>query len=235
MSARVLLLLLFFVTPLFASGWGGSESTAKRLETNQVVIHSPPAWLTESRVTAAAGKVESYLEWDIRKVPVYWYSDQAAFERAHKLGPHVLAGTDRNKLLIHVGPRVTKENFDAVFGHELTHVIVLQKYKNAIPAWLEEGLANFIARPGSVDYAFLASKPVPQDVTKLSHPFRDPMGWRYHYQASQALMEMIAKKCNIKDLLRLSVGKKIETYLKTYCELTDLNAEFRKWIEQHTS
>lgn len=30
----------------------------------------------------------------------------------------------------------------------------------------------------------------------------------------------------------MSVGKKLESYLPTLCEITDINAEFRKWIKK---
>jgi hypothetical protein len=66
----------------------------------------------------------------------------------------------------------------------------------------------------------------------LKHPFSAvaTSSARYHYQASQALVEMIASHCSLDDLLRLSVGKKLENYLSTFCSIDDINAEFRKWV-----
>jgi hypothetical protein len=132
---------------------------------------------------------------------------------------------------IHLGPKVTNENFDTIFGHEMSHIISFQKYKGAIPQWLEEGVANHVAQAAQVDYIWLVSRPFPEDVKKLVHPFSsDFEGARYHYMASQALIEMIASKCDLKNLLRLSVGRKMDNYLKTYCEIKDLNSDFKKWV-----
>src|SRR5690606_11603914 len=124
----------------------------------------------------------------------------------HGLGGSVLALARKSSNSIHIGPRVTTENFDQVFGHELVHIISNQKYKGAIPKWLEEGLANHLSKKGKVDYKWLAAKPFPKDVTQLSHPFSGTDDdTRYHYLASQALAEMIFSKCSMQTLLQLSV------------------------------
>ncbi len=138
-------------------------------------------------------------------------------------------------MTVHFGPSVDDKDFDGVFGHELVHIILAQKYKEAIPPWFEEGLANHIAKFGNVDYNWLAKQKAPQDVRALSHPFKGlVVSARYHYQASQALAEMIGKKCDMENLLRLSVGKNLEDYLPTYCEIKDLNGEFKKWISRRS-
>lgn len=225
---RLTLIAIAFLTFTALAEWGDIKRPST-LETEQVVIHSPPVWLSETRVRTVTGKIERFLDWDVRKVQVYWYSDTKKFEKASRLGPKVLAATERATQKVHIGPKVTSENFDGVFGHELAHIIVLQKYKQAIPAWLEEGLANYASRPSQVNYRWLITQPE-VDVTSLTHPARDKSGFEFHYHASTAVMEMIANKCPIKDLLQLSVGKNLETYLKTFCEIPDLNAEFRKWL-----
>jgi hypothetical protein len=130
------------------------------------------------------------------------------------------------------------------------HIIVFQKYKSAIPAWLDEGLANYAADRRNVSYAWLKTQPY-RDVSTLVHPFEKartdesgpykvgsavgsgPDRARYHYEASTAVMEMIATHCDIHDLLQLSVGKKLETYLSTYCGINDVNAEFKAWLASH--
>ena len=107
---------------------------------------------------------------------------------------------------------------------------MFQKYKNAIPPWLEEGLANWAAKHGTIDYKYLASQPA-VDVKTMGHPFGNGgPGPRYHYMASTALMEMIGSHCQIHDLLQLSVGEKLEGYLGTFCDIPDLNAEFHKFV-----
>jgi len=203
----------------------------KDIELNQAVIHTPPKWLKASRVQKVVDKVQGFLEWDIRKVHVYFYSDQKAFEKAHGLGPTVRAAAKREDMSVHLGPKVDDAVFDGAFGHELVHIVVFQKYKDAIPKWLDEGLANFVSRKEPVDFKFLASKPS-RDMYQMNHPFSGGEDPRYVYQASTALMQMIAERCQIKDLLQLSVGKKLETYLKTYCEINDLSADFQAWVKK---
>ncbi len=51
--------------------------------------------------------------------------------------------------------------------------------------------------------------------------------------ASQALAEMIAGKCDLRNLLRLSVGHGMEGYLETYCGMKDLNLTYQKWLKDH--
>lgn len=202
-------------------------------------MEGAPKWLQARRVEKVTDRVESYLEWDIRRVRVLWYTDAQAFAKGHGYGDTVLAFARKQDNSIHIGPRVTDANFDGVFGHELTHIILFQKYQGSVPNWLEEGLSNFVSKQGKVDYAWLGSQP-PRDVTSLSHPFKSltvagaqPAGFdapRYHYQASTALIEMIAAKCDLRDLLQLSLKKKLETYLANTCGLSDVNQEFRKWL-----
>jgi len=225
-------------------------ASAREIKTNELEIASAPNWLTESRTQKVIDQIERLMEWDIRKIQVIWYQDQAAFESVHGFGPSVLAFARRSDNTVHVGPRVSAQNFDGIFGHELVHVIVYQKYKDAIPSWLDEGLANYAAQRINIDYAWLASQPY-RDIRELTHPFKPvkpaspadsvntisdaetglPMNARYHYMASTALMQMLASHCDIHDLLQLSVGKKLETYVSTFCEIPDLNSAFKKWIE----
>ena len=144
-------------------------------------------------------------------------------------------------LTVHLGPRVTDLNFDPTFAHELVHVILRQKYRDAVPKWLEEGLANHLAYPAArrpkLDYRWLAARPFPPDVRQLTHPFRERSADAVHaqYVASEALVEMIAKRCDLTNLLRLSVGKGMEGYLETYCQIKDLNADYRRWVKSHGS
>jgi hypothetical protein len=167
-----------------------------------------------------------------------WHPDQAEFEEGHKMGPAVLAYSNGPSNSVHVGPRVSSKTFDPVIGHELVHVILFQKYKGAVPKWLEEGLANYVGKWGEIDYKRLASGGAPEDVRSLVHPFKGTAGQsgdltdsaRLHYMTSKALVEMIASKCSLRDLLQLSVGKSVENYLSTFCGIPDLNAEFKQWI-----
>lgn len=168
------------------------------------------------------------MEWDIRRANVFFYGTPEAFQKVHGYGPTVLAVSKERDNTIHLGPKVTLETFDTIVGHELVHIILYQKYKDAIPTWLVEGLANYASKK-PVDYKWLSTQPF-IEVTSLTHPYKGNVNFKYHYLASTAVMEMIASRCSMKDLLQLSVGKKIETYLKTYCEITDLNGDFKKWI-----
>ena len=206
---------------------------ASELTTNEAVFRNPPSWLKVSRIDQVVGHIQQVLEWDIRRVTVIWYNDQQVFQNFHHFGSTVLAVTDKEKNTVHIGPRVNSDNFNAIFGHELVHVILFQKYKKVVHAWLEEGLANYIAKKGHVDFAFIASHSL-NDVRALVHPFLDGKGISdptFHYQVSTALIEMIAKKCNLENLLQLSVGSQLESYLMNTCEITDINQAFKKWVK----
>jgi hypothetical protein len=212
-----------------------SAAFAAEILTNEVRMTGAPAWLKPARVDKVVAQIQRTLEWDIRRITVQWYGDQAQFEVVHGFGASVLAFARRSDGTVHVGPRVTTADFDSVFGHELVHVILGQKYKEAIPKWLEEGLANYIAKRGDVDYAWIATR-LPPDLRAMGHPYRavssDGDSARAHYQVSRAAVEMIASRCRLDDLLQLSVGKSLDAYLGTYCGISDLNADFRKWVDR---
>lgn len=209
---------------------------AKEIITNSVIMPNPPGWLKSPRVEKVIDRIQSKLEWSTRRVKVYWYSSQKEFEKQHSLGPLPRAVTIKKpgEQVIHLGPKVNNSNFDWIFGHEMVHIISFQKYKGAIPRWLEEGLANHLAKKTkSVDYKWLAKQNFPKDVTQMDHPFKGTeKGVVYHYMASQALAEMLDKKCDLENLIRLSVERKMENYIDTYCEIKDLNATFKDWVKK---
>jgi hypothetical protein len=209
-------------------------SFANEIKTNAVVMAGAPDWVTPQRIDKIVDHIESLLEWDIRRVKVTWYTSQTEFEKVHGLGPTVLAISRKNDNTVHIGPRVNDANFDGVFGHEMVHIISFQKYKGAIPAWLEEGLANYLSQRAKVDYVWLSKHPAPDDVRELIHPYNGVEDHiRYCYMASQALTEMIASKCDLSNLLRLSVGRKMEKYLDTYCGIKNLTTDFKDWVSRH--
>jgi hypothetical protein len=222
-------LLFLFMTAMISF-----HAPAAELLTNAAHMSDAPSWVTAGRINRIVDHIQNILEWDIHRVEVYWYKDQAAFEKMHGFGSLVLAVSRKDDNTIHLGPKVTDANFDQVFGHELVHIISFQKYKQAIPKWLEEGLANYLAKAGSVNYKWLASKPFPNDVRDLVHPFNGSDDHvRYHYIASQALAEMLNAKCDFRNLLRLSVGMKMEPYIASFCNIPDLNVAFKKWVGDH--
>lgn len=214
----------------------GFTLNAREITTNAVHMASAPEWVTRVRVEKIVDHIQRVLEWNIRRIEVFWYTDQSAFEKMHGLGPNLIAVARKQENAVRVGPRVTTANFDQTFGHELVHVISFQKYKEAIPQWLEEGLANHLAKAAKVDYNWLATKPFPSDVRGLVNPHSGTTEQAYyHYRASQALIEMIAAKCNLSTLLRLSVGENMDNYLATYCSISDLNQSFQKWVKSHAT
>lgn len=217
-----------------------ADASAAEITTNEISMHGAPAWLTQTRVENVVSKIQTKLEWDIRKINVFWYPDEYTFLQASGLGSSaVVAFSRKQDQTVHLGPRVTTANFDSVFGHELVHIILYQKYKNAIPSWLDEGLANFVSKHGTIDYKWLAKQP-PGDVHLLAHPFAPGGPWtadapnrvRFCYEASTALMEMITSRCTLEDILQLSLGSKLENYLSTLCGISDLNGDFRAWVQR---
>lgn len=211
------------------------SAQAEDIQTNAVKLRSPPSWVRAVDVRRITAKIEAKLEWSTRRTEVYWYATPEAFAAIHNYGSAPLAVTTSSPTasVVHLGPKVTPENFAVVFGHELVHVIINQKYRGAVPKWLEEGLANHLAKAKPVDYKWLAKFPLPQDVYELSHPLHGSSeNVLYRYKASQALIEMLAKKCDLENLLRLSVQRKMEDYIKTYCEISDLNQAYQAWVKK---
>ncbi len=226
---RLLLVTSFLLPFLFLH-----NVEAKRIFTNAVIMPDAPKWLKRTRVEKVIDKMQSKLEWSTRRIKVYWHFTQAEFEKHHSLGPlpRAVAIKTPKSQVIHLGPKVTDKNFDWIFAHEMVHIIIYQKYKKSIPKWLEEGLANHLAKKArKVNYKWLAKKPFPEDVRKMNHPFGgNKESVLYHYIASQALAEMLDKKCDLENLIRLSVERKMEDYIVTYCEIKDLNSTFREWV-----
>lgn len=214
------------------------ETGAKEITTNEVVIQDAPNWLTQTRVEKVTDRIQQKLEWTTRKVKVRFYDSPESYAKAQSLGPKAVAVTinANGTSTVHFGPKVTDELFDEIFAHELVHVIIFQKYKDAIPKWLEEGLANHLAKRGRVDYRWLAKQPYPSDVKQLAHPFSGSSdGISYRYKASQAVAEMLNKKCDLENLIRLSVQRKMENYIETYCEIKDLNMAFKDWVKKQST
>lgn len=221
----------FILLAFFAPTIGHS----KEITTNEVIMTNAPEWLTKSRVEKITDRIQHKLEWSTRKIEVRWYLNRQEFEKSHSLGAQASAVTKLvNEIsTISLGPSVINDNFDAIFGHELVHVIINQKYKEAIPKWLEEGLANHLAKRGLVNYKWLSQQPFPTDVRDLAHPFKGDLQLiSYRYMASQALAEMLQKKCELENLIRLSVQRKMEDYIVTYCQIKDLNLAFREWVKR---
>ena len=206
-----------------------AEAAPKEMTLNCCIIANPPSWLARESARDTVKRVQHQLGWDIRRIHVFFYSDERSFSSEQTLGFSTRAFFRPKDQTVHLSTKVNEQNFSSVFGHELVHVIFFQKYQKAIPRWLEEGLANFIGGEEKVDYGWLAKQPL-GDVTTLIHPNSDSSGSRYHYQASTAAAEMIADRCRMNDLLMLSVGKRLEDYLSTFCKIPDVNAAFRTWV-----
>lgn len=213
------------------SGISVSADSARVIETNSVQMRGAPDWVTRSQIERVIDKIERKLEWPIRKITAVWHLNAEEFQALHGFGPTVLAFARAKDNSVHIGPRVDEKNFEATFGHELVHVILYQKYKTAIPKWLEEGLASYLSGEKRVDYRWLRAQPK-MDITTLSHPFKGSVQSQYHYQVSTAVIEMIASKCSLPDLLQLSVGKSLTTYLATYCEIKDINQSFNQYLDK---
>lgn len=207
---------------------------AKTIETNALLVHNAPQWLNHTKVETPLGRIQNYLEWDVRKISVYFHGTEEGYKAGHGLNFLTDAFFKPSDQTIHLSPRINEKNFDKIFSHELVHAVLFQKYKGAIPLWLEEGLANYIGRTSSVDYPWLSKQAI-GDVTAMKHPNQASEGAKYHYSVSTALIEMIAWKCQLKDLLQLSVGAKLQTYLETYCEIRDINASFQKWVTENAA
>ena len=211
---------------------------AQQMRLNQMTVEMPPPWLKESRIQRVVDRIENKLEWDIRKIRVVFYADQGAFLKEFGVpDAPISAFARKTDMSVHVGPKVDAQNFDAVFGHELSHVISYQKYKDAIPRWLEEGLANLVSKNGKPDYEWLSLQGQLPVVHSMGHPFKavttgkEATGSiRLHYEASHALADLLATKCGLHDLLQLSMGSSVENYIATLCGMKDLDQALKDWV-----
>ncbi len=208
---------------------------AKEFKTNSLHIAGAPQWVSAKVVGRVTEKIELKLEWKTRRVSVIWHQDHDTYNKAHSLGPLAAAVTikAKGKSVIHIGPEVNKGDYAQILGHELVHVIFFQKYKGAIPPWLEEGFANFLSRKTKVDLNWLQKQKLPDNVKEMGHPYQGgKVDIHLHYKVSQALVEMLDDRCDLSRLLRLSVQRKIETFIRQTCGISDINAEFKKWIKK---
>jgi hypothetical protein len=208
---------------------------AAPIVTNSVQISNPPEWLKKAQLSEVVSRIERKLEWSTKRVNATWYGNQDELVRAFgKNAPHILAFTRKSDGSVHVGPKVTKENFNEVFGHEMGHVILSQKFKKAIPLWLEEGLVNHVAGVNQINYKWLLLQPR-LALRGLQHPFnaasQDTVN--FHYMASSAVIKMLEKKCgSFRELLNLSLRSNMDDYIASFCKIPDLDAAFWKWTEE---
>lgn len=217
-------LLLTFILVFFSLG-----IEAKEINLNQLTLYNAPDWLTSDSVQSVVDRVQNYLEWDLRKLPVYYYQDMADFNKQHQFKFGVDAFFRKGDSSIHLSPKVLANNFAQVFGHELVHALFFQKYKQAIAVWLEEGLANTIAQYPSPNYQWLKNQSWPS-ISTMGHVSQNVVDAKVYYSVSTAVIEMIREKCDLRELLKLSVGSQFTSYLKTYCGIEDLNQDFKAWV-----
>ena len=234
-KTRYLITLASFLTAFVGGALSFNYASAKEIKTNEVIVKDAPKWLTRNRMEKVTQRIQRKLEWPTRRVEMHFYKANSDFRKIHKLdaNPAAFTITSPKGSSIHMGPSVTTKDFDQVYGHELVHVILYQKYKGSVPKWLEEGVANHLAGLGSVDYKWLSTHGEIENVRELSHPFKgSPSLVRYRYKASQALAEMLDKKCGLEKLIHMSLERKLEDYIVTYCEIKDLNATFKNWVNE---
>lgn len=227
--SKVNLWILFFATSFFYA----ESSFSKEILTNAALVKEAPKWLTQGRINRIADRIQFKMEWSIHRVQVLFVTDPVKYQSMHHLGPWPIAVSKKDENTILLGPQVSEKNFDRVFGHELVHMVAFQKYKEAIPKWLEEGFANYFAGEGPANYKWARTQPLPDDVKNLVHLLKGTQSEvRLHYTLSLALVQMLAEKCDLKNLVRLSVGQRMEPYIETFCNIKDLNETFKKWLSK---
>lgn len=202
---------------------------AREIQVNQITVFEAPEWLKTSVIQTVVDRVQNYLEWDFRKLKVFYYKDLAEFNRQHTFKFAVDAFFRKSDSTIHLSPKVTATNFSQIISHELVHALFFQKYKKAIPVWLEEGLANTIAELPSPNYQWLKTQSWPS-VVSLGHASHQIVDSKVYYSVSTGVIEMIREKCNLHELLKLSVGSQLTNYLKTFCGIQDLDQDFKSWV-----
>lgn len=215
---------------LFVFVASSAFSAPNSFRTNCCEVTNAPKWLTSYKLSDIAAKMEREMGWSIRRVKVIFHETDASFNGAANLNFSANAFFSPSRQTIEFKPQRDLDSFTPTFRHELSHVISNQKFKGGIPSWLEEGFANYLGSKRKVDYKWLAAQNLP-DASGLSHPQSDSTGSQMHYQLSTATVEMIAKRCNLKDLLMLTTGSKLTNYLETFCKIKDINAAVREWVK----
>lgn len=203
----------------------------KSFRTNCCDVTNPPKWLSHFKVGDIAAQMEREMGWSIRRISVIFHDTDAEFNKSANLNFSANAFFSPDRQTIEFKPQKDLGSFTATFRHELSHVISNQKFKGAIPPWLEEGFANYLGSKRKVDYKWLALQNLP-DASRLSHPQSDASGSQMHYQLSTATVDMLAHRCNLKDLLMLSTGSKLTNYLETFCKIKDIDADVRAWVKK---
>jgi hypothetical protein len=229
---QTLRMIAFPIFLIFATT-ASSDALGRDFRTNCCIVQDAPSWASPRLIRGIADRISSELQWSIRRFALIFYKNDQAFAASSRLGFRVNGFFRPKDQSIHIGPNVNSKKFPKTFGHELVHLIFAQKHRAAIPDWLEEGLANFIGSKRRVKYKWLAKQRL-VPVTQLTHPNKDRSGSKYHYQASTAAAEMIASRCNLKDLLMLSVGRNLENYLSRLCKIENVDTAFYSWIEQRS-
>src|SRR5688572_25585272 len=90
------------------------SSPAKEIVTNNLHFVNAPEWLTEARLESVTRKVQDFLEWDIRKIKVYYYPSDQDFKSQHGLNFMADAFFKPSDSTVHVSTRVNKDNFDRI-------------------------------------------------------------------------------------------------------------------------
>ncbi len=220
---------LFLLVVIMAAAPGYSAPNSYR--TNCCEVTNAPKWLSNFKVGDIAAQMEREMGWSIRRVNVIFHDTDAEFNRAANLNFSANAFFSPARQTIEFKPQKDLATFTPTFRHELSHVISNQKFKGGIPSWLEEGFANFLGSKRKVDYKWLGSQALP-DASGLAHPQSDASGSQMHYQLSTATVDMLAHRCNLKDLLMLTTGAKLTDYLETFCKIKDINADVREWVKK---
>jgi len=218
--------IIFFLLASASSALAGQNT----FKTNCCEVTNAPSWLSNYKIQSIASQMETDMGWSIRRVKVIFHDTDVEFQKAGNLNFSANAFFSAARQTIEFKPQKDIATFTPTFRHELTHVISNQKYQGGIPAWLEEGFANFIGSKRKVDYKWLAKQNLP-DASSLGHPQTDSSGAQMHYQLSTATVDMLAKKCNLRDLLMLTTGSKLTSYLETYCKIKDINSAVRDWVK----
>jgi hypothetical protein len=209
---------------------------AMALMTNSLKIENPPSWVKESIIQKVAARIESKLEWSPRRVNAYFYNSEQTFSDAHGFhGSPILAFYRRQTTDLHFGPRVDKNNFEMVLTHEMSHAVIAQKYKDHLPKWLEEGLANWTAKNDTVPWKDLAKLQPRMDPREAAHPFQasEFQFTEARYMVSLAAVHFLKKECpSLRELLNLSLKSNLEKFLPTYCQIKNLKEEFWAFVDK---
>lgn len=137
----------------------------------------------------------------VRPFPVYVYTDQVAFYRDASPTPNLAGVSYRPSGLIRLDASGRGDPLRRTLAHEMTHTLLMQRLGmniSDLPAWVNEGIAEYLASPLDGRARSGAAQTVPRDgvlsLAELEGAFADLDGNHAAYQQSRAMVAWLEER-----------------------------------------